>query len=310
MARVAAIDIGSNSVKLHVAEVGAGPGWRVLADRSEITRLGEGLKEQRIITPDAMARTLEVVGRYVAEARELGAAEIAAVGTMCLREASNSEGFRARVREACGIDVSVIDGEEEARLSYLAVISGLPLPEGVVAFDTGGGSTEFIVGRGSAIERRFSLNLGAVALTQEFFRSDPATPEELSALLAHLSRALRDLEPPARRSAVVGMGGTVTSMAAVKLELRGYDPEKVHGSVLTRFDVESQVGRFREQTVAARRRIVGLHPKRADIILAGAAIVLAVLRRLDADRLLVSDRGLRHGVIFDRYVGDTRSART
>jgi len=306
--RAAAIDVGSNSVKLHVAELGSHGGWQVLTDRTEITRLGEGLKDTGAITPGAMERTLDALGRFTSEARGLGVERIAAVGTMCLREAANAAEFIMAASTRCAVAVEVIDGVEEARLSYLAIISGLPVSQGVVAFDTGGGSTEFIVGRGSAIERRVSLNLGAVALTQEFLRLDPVTPDELSALLAHLSRSLSRLDPPGKRFTVVGMGGTLTSMAAVKLELATYDPERVHGSLLTRGDVEAQIQRYQETPVAERQTIVGLHPKRADIILAGAAIVLAILRHLDVDHLLVSDRGLRHGLLFDRFVAPPGSA--
>ena len=306
--RAAAIDVGSNSVKLHVAELGSHGGWKVLADRTEITRLGEGLKDTGAITPGAMERTLDALGRFTSEARGLGVERIAAVGTMCLREAANAAEFIMAASTRCAVADEVIDGVEEARLSYLAIISGLPVSQGVVAFDTGGGSTEFIVGRGSAIERRVSLNLGAVALTQEFLRLDPVTPDELSALLAHLSRSLSRLGPPCKRFTVVGMGGTLTSMAAVKLELATYDPERVHGSLLTRGDVEAQIQRYQETPVAERQTIVGLHPKRADIILAGAAIVLAILRHLDVDHLLVSDRGLRHGLLFDRFVAPPGSA--
>lgn len=144
-----------------------------------------------------------------------------------------------------------------------------------------------------------------MALTQEFLRSDPVTSEELSTLLAHLSRSLSLLTPPGKRFTMVGMGGTLTSMAAVRLELATYDPERVHGSVLMRADIEAQLTRYKETTVTDRRGIIGLHPKRADIILAGTAIVLAIQRRLDADHHhhLLSDRGLRHGLLFVRGAG-------
>ncbi len=303
MIRAAAIDVGSNSVKLHVADLGPGSRWAVVVDRTDITRLGEGLRDTGLITESAMERTLAALARFVAEARSLGAVHTVAVGTMCLREAANADRFVEVAKERTGLAIEVIDGEEEARLSYLAVVSGLPVSQDVVVFDTGGGSTEFTLGRGGGIERRFSLNLGAVALTQEFLRSDPVTPGELEALRAHLEGALSGLEAPGKRCTLVGMGGTVTTMAAVKLELAPYDPDVVHGTMLTRAEVRSQVARYRETPLASRRAIVGLHPKRADIILAGAAIVLAVLDRLDADHMLVSDRGLRHGLLFDRFVG-------
>lgn len=304
--RVASVDVGSNSVKMHVAEVGDGLVWEPLVDRTEITRLSEGLQETGALAPQAMERTLEALEKFMEEARQLGVREVVAVGTMCLREASNAAQFLALARDRLGVEIQVIDGAEEARLSYLAILSGLPLAEGVVAFDTGGGSTEFTVGRGACVESRFSLNLGAVRLTREFLRSDPPTEGEVAALLAHLEHALRELRPPSHRFQVVGMGGTVTTMAAVKLGLSVYDPEKVHGTLLSRHDVQEQVRLYATTPLAQRVHIVGLHPKRADIILAGACVVLQILGALGVDSLLVSDRGLRHGLLFDRFIAGSR----
>ncbi len=174
-------------------------------------------------------------------------------------------------------------GEEEARLSYLAVLSGLGTGEGrVVVFDTGGGSTEFIFGDGEEILDRFSLDVGSRQPTEEFCKSDPVTEAELAAMVADLEMRFARLKPGV--DSLVGMGGTVTSMGAVHHKMKVYDPDVIQGSVLTLAEVERQVEMYRSQTIEERRETVGLMPKRADVILAGAAIVMTVMRKLGADR--------------------------
>jgi exopolyphosphatase/guanosine-5'-triphosphate,3'-diphosphate pyrophosphatase len=197
--------------------------------------------------------------------------------------------------------VEVVPGEEEARLSYLAVLSGLGAGEGrVVVFDTGGGSTEFIFGHGEEILERFSLDVGSRQPTEEFCKSDPVTESELAAMVASLEAGFERLAPGV--DTLVGMGGTVTSLGAVHHQMTVYDPDVIQGSVLTLVEVERQVKMYRSQTVEQRRETVGLMPKRADVILAGAAIVMTVMRKLGASELTISDRGLRHGLFYDRFV--------
>jgi exopolyphosphatase/guanosine-5'-triphosphate,3'-diphosphate pyrophosphatase len=302
----AVIDIGTNSLKMHVAEVRGG-GVKVLGDFTEVTRLGEGLHETGKLSPEAMARTADAVASFQKKAVELGAGSIVAVGTMALRSASNASDFIGAVRERCGLDVEVVPGEEEARLSYLAVLSGLGAGDGrVVVFDTGGGSTEFIFGRGEEILERFSLDVGSRQPTEEFCKSDPVTESELAAMVAWLDERFGRLKPGV--GTLVGMGGTVTSLGAVKHRMKNYDPDVIQGSVLTLTEVERQVETFRSETMGERRETVGLMPKRADVILAGAAIVMTVMRRLGADELTISDRGLRHGLFYDRFVRGGKAA--
>ena len=296
----AVVDIGTNSLKMHVAKVSDGQ-TEVLGDFTEVTRLGEGLHETGALSAEAIARNVEAVASFQAKALELGAETVTAVGTMALRSASNTKAFTDAVRECCGLEVEVVPGEEEARLSYLAVLSGLGTGEGrVVVFDTGGGSTEFIFGDGEEILDRFSLDVGSRQPTEEFCKSDPVTEAELAAMLADLQTRFGRLKPGV--DSLVGMGGTVTSMGAVHHEMKVYDPDVIQGSTLTLTEIERQMEMYRSRTVEERRETVGLMPKRAEVILAGTAIVATVMRKLGADELTISDRGLRHGLFYDRFV--------
>ena len=175
MKRVAIIDIGTNSIKFFVGERMEDGTIKTIIDKNDIAQLGEGLRETGVICPEALERNAQSVATFAKEAVENGAEKIVSVGTMALRVAKNSADFVARVKELCGVEVQVIPGEEEARLSYLAVLSGLPLEEGgeLVIFDTGGGSTEFIFGQGTTLKNRFSVNLGALIITEKFFAEDP-----------------------------------------------------------------------------------------------------------------------------------------
>jgi exopolyphosphatase/guanosine-5'-triphosphate,3'-diphosphate pyrophosphatase len=297
----AVIDIGTNSVKMHVADVERGR-YRVVADVTEVTRLGEGLHASGVLSEYAMERTALMVARLVERARGIGAVTVVGVGTMALRTAGNRDAFRDRVRAACGLDVEVIGGEEEARLAFVGGRSGLDLGQDrICIFDTGGGSTEFIYGRGDELEERFSLNVGCRAPTERYLRSDPVTAEELRLLFDHLDHQLGTLDRDV--NVVLGIGGTVTSLAAVHLAMETYDADRVHGSILTREEVQRQVDLFAGKTIAEREDVVGLMPKRADVILAGAAIVRSIMEKVGVPRIRVSDRGLRHGVMVDRFGG-------
>jgi exopolyphosphatase / guanosine-5'-triphosphate,3'-diphosphate pyrophosphatase len=198
----------------------------------------------------------------------------------------------------------VISGEEEGRLAYLAVRAGLGAPEGsVVVFDTGGGSSQFTFGRGPEVEERFSLPVGAVRYTERFGLAGVVDASALDDALAAIAADLAPLDGRPPPDALVAMGGAVTNMTAVKLGLAAYDPELVQGAVLDRVEVDRQIDLYRSRDAEARRVIVGLQPKRAEVILAGACIVRTVMDKLGQQRLTVSDRGLRHGLLIDRFGG-------
>lgn len=302
--RFAAIDVGSNSVLLYVAERGPDGRFRPVADYSAVTRLAEGVATSGHLRPDALERTAAVVTRFVAIAHKLGAGEIAAVGTAGLRRPDNARDFVRRVRELCGVVVAIIPGDVEARLAWLGVRSGLAGDAGeMFVVDVGGASTELIHGAGDKLRERVSVDVGAVVLTEGFLLSDPVPEDELRGLLRHLDTALGAVGPLPPGVPLTGTGGTLTTMGAVEHGLATYDAAVVHGTRLTLADVERLVERFRSATLLERRSIPGLPADRADVILGGAAIVLAVLRKLGADALTVSDRGVRHGLLVDRFGG-------
>jgi exopolyphosphatase/guanosine-5'-triphosphate,3'-diphosphate pyrophosphatase len=302
MAKYAVIDVGTNSIKFHIAEKSAEGKWGVAHDSVDITRLGEGMQATGKISTEAMERNVAAISKMKKMGMEQGVEELVAVGTMCLRTATNASEFVQRVQKECDITVEVLPGEEEARLAYIAVKSGIGLDRGnLVIFDTGGGSTEFIFGKDEQIEKRFSLNVGAVRFTEHVLTSDPVRPAECEAASAAIAQDFEELQFSGKVDALVGMGGTVTNLSAVKHQLSEYRPDIIQGSVLTRAEIERQIDLYASKTIAERKEIVGLQPKRADVILAGTLIVHVIMKKADMNSFTVSDRGLRHGLIADRF---------
>lgn len=302
MPRYAVIDVGTNSVKFNISDRRSDHTWQTLVDRAEITRLGEGLEDTGEISAQAMERTVAAIAGMVSQAHEAGVATVAAVGTMGMRTAINSQQFIDAVEQRCGVRIEVIPGEEEGRLAYLAVKSGLGLAEGsLVIFDTGGGSTQFTFGHGITVEERFSLNVGAVRFTETYGLAGVVSAEKLRTAMDAIASELKRIDTRPVPAMLVGMGGAITNIAAVKHGLAKYDPNIIQGSVIERAEVERQIELYRRKSLEERRTIVGLQPKRADVILAGACIVKIVMDKLGKDMLSVSDRGLRHGLLIDRF---------
>jgi exopolyphosphatase/guanosine-5'-triphosphate,3'-diphosphate pyrophosphatase len=300
--RYAVIDIGTNSVKFHVGEQSPNGTWSRVVDRGDVTRLGEGLNETGEIQPEPLERTISAVEAMVAEAKENEALAIAAVGTAALRLASNSAQVVDSIRERAGVSVQVVSGEEESRLAYLAVSAGVGVADGsVVVFDTGGGSTQFTFGQGGEVDERYSVNVGAVSYTERFGLDqavDDATIEKVRAALREDFASLDGRSPP---DALVGMGGAMTNLTAVSLSLAPYDPDVVQGATVTAGEIDRQIELYRSMGHEERRSIVGLQANRAPVILAGALIVSTVMRALGKESVLVSDRGLRHGLVRERF---------
>ena len=303
--RYAVIDVGTNSVKFHIGERQPGGGWRPIVDRAEITRLGEGLEQAGEIIPEALERTTVAIHDMVDEARREGALAIAAVGTAGLRIARNSADVVNMIRRRTGVDVEVISGEDESRLAYLAAQSGLGVASGtVVVFDTGGGSSQFTFGEGARVDERFSVDVGAVRFTEQFGLDKAVSAEVVEQAMEAIGADLSRLDGRTKPDALVGMGGAVTNITAVKHGMAKYDPDVVQGTVLDVAELERQITMYRERDADARRQIPGLQPKRAEVILAGALVVRTVMRKLNQSSLTVSDRGLRHGVLAERF-GDS-----
>jgi exopolyphosphatase / guanosine-5'-triphosphate,3'-diphosphate pyrophosphatase len=300
--RYGVVDVGTNSVKFHLAERSADGAWRQLVDRAEMTRLGEGLEESGRLKPQPMARTIDAIAAMVDEAGRHGAEAIAAVGTAGLRAAGNSAEFVEAVQARCGVRVEVISGEEEARLAFLAATSGLERVDGsLVVFETGGGSTQFTFGHEERLEEQFSVPVGAVRIAEQFGLDGVVDDTVLAAAVDAIAAELPSLDGRPTPATLVAMGGAVTNLASVKHELVTYDPEIVQGSELDVQELDRLIELFRFRSAEERRKIVGLQPKRAEIILAGACIVRTVLGKLGRESLTVSDRGLRHRLLVERF---------
>jgi exopolyphosphatase/guanosine-5'-triphosphate,3'-diphosphate pyrophosphatase len=298
----AVIDIGTNSVKFLVGARRADGEWETVTDRAEVTRLGEGLDETGRIEDEPLARTVAAIVEMADEARRDGVVAIAAVGTAGLRLATNRDEFVAAVREGTGVEVEVIPGEEEGRLAYAAATSGLGGALGpLVVFDTGGGSSQFTFGRDERVDERFSVNVGAARFTERFGLDRAVDDATLSAAREAIAADLSRLDGRQQPDTLVGMGGANTNLVAVKLQLASYDANAVHGTVLDAAEIERQIELYRTSDAEQRRSIVGLQPNRAEVILAGACIVRTVLAKLGRDSVTVSDRGLRHALIVERF---------
>jgi exopolyphosphatase/guanosine-5'-triphosphate,3'-diphosphate pyrophosphatase len=295
---LATIDIGTNTTLLLVA--GTDPDVAVLDERAEITRLGRGIGRQGGLDPEAIARTLSVLRDYAAAARRHGA-RVAAVGTEALRRASNAAAFLTPAAEILGTEVEVIDGQREAALTFRAVVESFPAARDgeLIVVDIGGGSTEIVLASAGRVEFRTSVPLGSVRLTEAFIRNDPPTRAEYDAIAGAIDDAVRAVPFSSRLATLVGVAGTVTSLAAMSLELATYDPARVHGHHLSRADLARQLTRLASATQAERERIVGLDPRRADVILAGAVILERIAAAAGAAEVLVSDRGIRWGLLYE-----------
>jgi exopolyphosphatase / guanosine-5'-triphosphate,3'-diphosphate pyrophosphatase len=302
--RYAVIDAGTNSIKFHVAELdadGRGP-WRTVVDRAVVTRLGEGLEATGEIGAEPLERSAQAISEMADEARSLDVRAIAMVGTAGFRIARNRAEVVETVRARSGLALEIISGEDEGRLAYLAVATGFGLGDGaIVAFDTGGGSSQFTFGHGPTVDERFSLNVGAVRFTERFGLAKAVSSDVVDDALAAIAAELARLDGRPRPDGVVAMGGAVTNLAAVKHGLATYDPDVVQGTLLDRAEIDRQIERYRTLDAAGRRAIAGLQPARAEVILAGACIVRTIIDKLDCEAVTVSDRGLRHGVLVERF---------
>ena len=336
--RSAFIDIGTNAILCLIVEIGDGGQFRVLEDLAEIPRLGEGVDQTKRIGVAGERRSIDVLEGYLSQCRSLGVEEIIAVGTSALRDACNSGEVRARLGARLGFEIRVISGEEEAAYSFLSVQRGLSLAgQELLVIDVGGGSTEFIRGDESGMTEALSVDLGAVRLTERLLRSDPVKPEEYEGMVALIDRELAPLRERWRKSGpaltlrlkprpwpgrlaqdsapradgkvpgacpwgftLVGIAGTFTTLAAVEKKLTRYSHSVVHGSRLTLAEVRRQARLFLDKTIAERKKIPGLEPKRADVILAGACLIERIMTFFDAEEVIVSDQGVRYGLLYER----------
>lgn len=302
MSRYAAIDVGTNSVLLLVAERGADRRFEAVLERSEITRLGKGVDTSKVLAPESIEATLNVVERFAKEARDAGATRLVVSATSAARDAKNGRDFLDGAKARAGVDVEIISGDEEARLSFASAYSDFGGERPLVVLDIGGGSTELIFGdaRG-AISFRHSFDVGAVRMTERHVQSDPPSRFELEEIDAVLAQQFTAVPKPPPSFKLIGVAGTVTTLCAVARGIDPYAPELIHGAVLSFDELDATVRRLDALPVGLRKTLPGLQPKRADVIVAGGHVLLGAMRAVGATELTVSDRGLRWGLLADRF---------
>jgi exopolyphosphatase / guanosine-5'-triphosphate,3'-diphosphate pyrophosphatase len=304
MKRVAAVDIGTNSIRLLVAEVdGASPrDTKVvpLDRRMRITRLGQGVDRTRALAAEAIERTTAVLREYRAALTEHGVTQVRATATSAARDATNRDDFFTAARDALGVTPELLSGEEEAGLSFLGATADLDAPAPYLVVDIGGGSTEFVLGTDAPVGL-VSLDMGCVRVSEQFLHSDPPAPEELSNAIA----VVRDLVAEVPRAipgvldaaTLVGLAGTITTVAAIEQGLPEYDPEKIHHFHLTRAAAEDVFRTLATESAAERAHNPGLEPGRVDVIVGGAAVLVGILRVLEFDEVLVSEADILDGLV-------------
>ncbi len=293
--RVAVIDVGTNSTRLLVADVEDGK-VSPLERRSTVTRLGRGVDLSGHLASEAIEDVCAAIGEYVGVLEELGTETVDAIATSAVRDADNGSAFIAELRERFALSARVLDGEEEARLTYLGATSEAPPGEPTLVIDIGGGSTELIVGQGSEISFHDSLQAGVVRHTERCIGSDPPTAGELEALAADVRGLIEtSLDAGVDASAGIAVAGTPTSLASIEMGLEPYDPSRVHGRVLALPSIQRMLSQLASAPLADRVEIPGLHPDRAPTIVAGVVILVEAMRAFGLEKITVSEHDILYG---------------
>jgi exopolyphosphatase/guanosine-5'-triphosphate,3'-diphosphate pyrophosphatase len=304
--RLAAIDIGTNSIRSIIVEVDSKKHFRVLDDEKETTRIGEGMGKSDRLSREAMQRAIQALQRMTDIARGFGAETVQAVATSAVRESKNREIFLRRVEDELGLKVRVITAEEEAWLAFLSILHHFDLgKQRFFGLDIGGGSAALIFGLGNHVENIHCLPLGAVRLTEKFLRSDPISPADFKALRRHLKQHLLPIRNAGEVGAqmLIASGGTLTTIAELHKEMQHEKYAGVHGYEMNRAQVKRVLDMLRRKTLKERRSLPGLNPDRADIIVAGVTVVNQVMKVFDINTLKVSERGIREGLILQMISG-------
>ena len=297
--RVAAIDCGTNSIRLLIADV-TGDRLTDVARRNELVRLGEGVDRTGFLLPAAIERTRQALLGYAAEIAELGVARVRMCATSASRDASNAADFRAMVRSVLGVDPEVITGDSEARLSFAGAVNGLVADPPYLIVDIGGGSTEFVTGV-TAPESVISMDIGCVRMTERHLRSDPPTPAEIAAaerdITAAVDTALAAV-PGREARTLVGLAGSVTTVTALALGLPEYDAARIHHARVSYDQVAKVTAELLAATVAERLALPVMHPGRADVIGAGALILRIIMERSGQTSVVASEHDILDGIAY------------
>ncbi|MEW9122374.1 MAG: Ppx/GppA phosphatase family protein [Thermotaleaceae bacterium] len=303
MKKYGAIDIGTNSIRLLIAEVEKGQivsSYKTL----ETTRIGENVDKTGALSEAAMERSTCAIKAFVDEAKARGVQEIGIIATSAVRDAENRNVFLRKVKETAKVNIEVISGEREAYLGFLGVLKGSKNPrENVIVVDIGGGSTEFIMGNHEGIQHLISLNVGSVRMTEKYISQDPVNIREVEAMKkgidAIIGKTIQSLKQyPFDR--VIGIGGTVTTAAALHKELLIYDREQIHNFDLSLTDLKILWNSLQHKTLEERKEMPGLHPKRADVIIAGTGILDRILTLLGVESVRISEYDNLEGLVFEQ----------
>ena len=302
MKKIASLDIGSNTVRLLILEFDENLNFQILVSRRVITRLGEGMDIHGKLMQPRMSATLTALSTFQQDCLDHGNPPLHAVATSAVREASNGKEFVRLAREATGIEIEIIPCEEEARLTLEVVFWKIPHENRkILTLDIGGGSTEFILSEGKNIVGFCSSPLGVVRLTEKFIHQHPVDNAEYENLTKHLRGELQAIKKKLSAfmpQVLIGTAGTVTTLAALRENIYPYDPEKIHGALLPRQDVETLLQDLKEKSLNERLQLKPLEPGREDLIIAGTVIVLETMRAFQCDPLLVSEYSLQEGIIL------------
>jgi exopolyphosphatase/guanosine-5'-triphosphate,3'-diphosphate pyrophosphatase len=306
--RVAAVDCGTNSIRLLIADVDTdvGQGRATLTDvdrRMEIVRLGQGVDTTGRLAPEALDRTLKALRGYAGQITGQGAEAVRMVATSATRDAANAGEFTRRVTEVLGAGPEVLTGDEEARLSFLGATAELDaaVPVPYLVTDIGGGSTEFVLGSGGQVAAARSVDIGCVRMTERHLRDDPPTPAQIEAATADIDAAIAEaatVVDASRARTLVGLAGSVTTVAGIALDLPAYDSERLHHARMSAAQVHQVTTRLLAQTRAERARIPVMHPGRIDVIGGGALILDRIMIRLGLPEVLVSEHDILDGIAW------------
>ena len=298
--RISSIDIGTNSILLLIVEAKGGKIVKVLHDEQVIARLGKGVDEHRTINSETANRIAEFLYSYRGTSHRYRSGKIIAVGTSALRDASNNREFCDDMLQRTGIDIEILSGDDEAEWTYRGTLGDAGSgAQNFTVLDIGGGSTEIISGTSNTLSQKVSLDVGCVRLTERFLRTSPPTSRELSECRSFIRSNLSIVDlTQSKNSRVIGVAGTLTTLAAIHLRLAHYDPSRVEGCVLEREAVGRIFDQLRMKTQEEMMRVPQISPGRADILVAGIIILLGFMEAANLSEITVSDRGLRYGIIL------------
>jgi exopolyphosphatase / guanosine-5'-triphosphate,3'-diphosphate pyrophosphatase len=301
MMRLASIDIGTNTILMLVADVERNGTLTIVTDEHFIARLGKGVDEHGFIQKETFQRVHKILAQLKSIADSHGVQHHAACGTSALRDAVNRQEFVDFIREHLSIEIKILSGQEEAELTYLGAVSeyleGSPSGEFAV-LDIGGGSTELVTGIGSNVSSAVSIDIGSVRLTERILKNNPPDNAALETAKIFVQNHLNNISPLRSATTLIGVAGTLTTLAALDLHLKTFDKTLINRYVLTREVIERIFQELRHLTLDQIRSYPQIHPSRADILLAGILILLETLDKANFPRITVSDRGLRYGILM------------